>query len=27
VQLHHVLAVRPEDGGRVHLPLRPWWVA
>jgi cyclopropane-fatty-acyl-phospholipid synthase len=27
VQLHHVLALRPEDGGRVHLPLRPWWVA
>lgn len=25
VQLHHVLAVRPGEDGRVDLPLRPWW--
>ena len=26
IQLHHVLAVRPEaDGGSGDLPLRPWW--
>ncbi len=26
IQLHQVLAVKPDDGGRVgDLPLRPWW--
>jgi cyclopropane-fatty-acyl-phospholipid synthase len=24
IQLHHVLAVRPDEGGS-ELPLRPWW--
>lgn len=27
VQLHQVLAVRPDDRGGVDLPLRPWWQA
>jgi len=27
VQLHHVLAVKPQDDGRLDLPLRPWWGA
>jgi cyclopropane-fatty-acyl-phospholipid synthase len=25
VQLHQVLAVRPDRRGGAHLPLRPWW--
>ena len=27
VQLHQVLAVKPDERGRVDLPLRPWWNA
>ena len=27
VQLHHVLAVRPDPHGHAALPLRPWWNA
>jgi cyclopropane-fatty-acyl-phospholipid synthase len=27
VQLHHVLAVRPDPHGHAVLPLRPWWNA
>jgi cyclopropane-fatty-acyl-phospholipid synthase len=27
VQLHQVLAVKLDDGGRAGLPLRPWWDA
>jgi cyclopropane-fatty-acyl-phospholipid synthase len=27
VQLHHVLAAKPGAGGRLDLPLRPWWRA
>lgn len=27
VQLHQVLAVNPDERGRVDLPLRPWWQA
>ncbi len=25
VQLHQILAVKPDRSGRDHLPLRPWW--
>ncbi|TFC96908.1 MULTISPECIES: class I SAM-dependent methyltransferase [Cryobacterium] len=25
IQLHQVLAVRPDDGGAGEMPLRPWW--
>ncbi len=25
IQLHQVLAVRPEKGGNAGVPLRPWW--
>ena len=25
IQLHQVLAVRPDATGNAHLPLRPWW--
>jgi cyclopropane-fatty-acyl-phospholipid synthase len=25
IQLHQVLAVRPDDTGNAHVPLRPWW--
>jgi cyclopropane-fatty-acyl-phospholipid synthase len=25
VQLHQVLAVRPQPDGRADVPLRPWW--
>ena len=25
IQLHQVLAVRPDDGGAGETPLRPWW--
>jgi cyclopropane-fatty-acyl-phospholipid synthase len=27
IQLHQVLAVRPDDAGSSGLPLRPWWGA
>ena len=27
VQLHHVLAVKPDPHGHAALPLRPWWSA
>ena len=27
VQLHHVLAVKPDPHGHAALPLRPWWDA
>ena len=25
IQLHQVLAVRPDGTGNAHVPLRPWW--
>ncbi len=25
IQLHQVLAVRPDSSGNSHVPLRPWW--
>ncbi|MGH3815972.1 MAG: class I SAM-dependent methyltransferase, partial [Pseudonocardiaceae bacterium] len=25
IQLHQVLAVRPDATGNAHVPLRPWW--
>ncbi|MGH9093632.1 MAG: class I SAM-dependent methyltransferase [Acidimicrobiales bacterium] len=25
IQLHQVLAVRPDSTGNAHVPLRPWW--
>ena len=25
IQLHQVLAVRPDPAGNAHVPLRPWW--
>jgi cyclopropane-fatty-acyl-phospholipid synthase len=27
IQLHRVLAVKPDAEGRHDLPLRPWWTA
>jgi cyclopropane-fatty-acyl-phospholipid synthase len=27
IQLHQVLAVKPDEGGNAHFPLRPDWLS